>query len=140
MPIDKVSLGNKLERCRKNLNLEISDISKNIGLSKERISEIEKGLKEPTGDEILIFSDFYKQDYKYFISNEKLSASEQIEVLYRKLGDDFSREDRWAIQEFIFLCGTEQDILQYLKFEKRHFKSQKYEKDNNQQAIDKAKK
>ena len=140
MPIDKVSLGNKLERCRKNLNLEISDISKNIGLSKERISEIEKGLKEPTGDEILIFSDFYKQDYKYFISNEKLSASEQIEVLYRKLGDDFSREDRWAIQEFIFLCGTEQDILQYLKFEKRNFKSPKYEKVYKQQGIDTANK
>lgn len=140
MPIDKVSLGNKLERCRKNLNLEISDISKNIGLSKERISEIEKGLKEPTGDEILIFSDFYKQDYKYFISNEKLSATEQIEVLYRKLGDDFSREDRLAIQEFIFLCETEQDILQYLKFEKRNFKSPNYEKIYKQQGIDTANK
>lgn len=140
MPIDKISLGNKLKRCRKNLNLEISDISKNIGVSRLRINEIEKGLKEPTGDEILIFADFYKQDYKYFISNEKLSASEQVEVLYRKLGDDFSREDRWAIQEFIFLCESEQDILQYLKFEKRNFKSPKYKKVYKQQGINTANK
>lgn len=138
MPIDKISLGNKLERCRTNLQLEISDISRNIGLSTKHINEIEKGIKEPTGDEILIFADFYKQDYKYFISNEKLSASEQIEVLYRKLGDNFSKEDRWAIQEFIFLCEIEQDILQYLKFERRNFKSPKYEKVYKQQGIDAA--
>ncbi len=138
MPIDKVSLGNKLKRCRKNLNLEILDISKNIGLSQEYINEIEEGLKEPTGDEILIFADFYKQDYKYFISNEKLSASEQIEVLYRKLGDDFSKEDRWAIQEFIFLCETEQNILQYLRFEKRNFNIPKYKRVYKQQGTETA--
>ena len=116
MSIDRISLGNKLIRCRENLDLELSDVSKRIGLSLERLNDIEKGIKEPTGDEILIFADFYKQDYKYFISNERLSASEQVEILYRKFGDNFSKGDRWAIQEFIFLCENEQDILSYLDF------------------------
>ena len=107
MPLDIISLGKKIKRCRTNLDLELSDVSEKVGISIERLDEIEKGQKEPTGDEILIFADFYKQDYKYFISNEKLSASEQIEVLYRKFGDDFSKEDRWAIQEFIYLCENE---------------------------------
>lgn len=126
MPIDKISIGQKLIRCRKNLDLEISNVSERIGIPIERIDEIEKGLKEPTGDEILIFADFYKQDYKYFISNEQLSASEQVEVLYRKFGDDFSKEDRWAIQEFIFLCENEQDILNYLDYKKLNFNAPKY--------------
>lgn len=126
MPIDKITLGNKLVRCRKNLDLEISDVSKSIGLSLERLSEIEKGFIEPTGDEILIFADFYRQDYKYFISNEKLSASEQVEILYRKFGENFSKEDRWAIQEFIYLCENEQDILSYLDFKQLDFIAPRY--------------
>jgi len=140
MPIDKISLGNKIKRCRTNLKLDISEISKKIGLSTERINDIEKGTKEPTGDEILIFADFYRQDYKYFISSEKLSASEQIEVLYRKLGEEFSKEDRWAIQEFIFLCETEQDILQSLQFQSKSFKLPGYEKVYKQQGNDAAEK
>lgn len=128
MPIDIISLGNKLIRCRKNLNLEQSEVSEKIGLSLERLEEIEKGIREPTGDEILIFADFYRQDYKYFISNEQLSASEQVGILYRKFGDKFSKDDRWAIQEFIFLCENEQDILSYLEFKKLNFKAPKYSK------------
>ena len=126
MSIDIISLGKKLKRCRKNLDLELSDIYLKVGISIERIHEIENGHKEPTGDEILIFADFYKQDYKFFISNEKLSASEQIEILYRKFGDDFSKEDRWAIQEFIYLCENEQDILNYLGHSNLNFTPPKY--------------
>lgn len=140
MPIDKIILGNKLIRCRKNLDLEISDVSKNIGLSSKRLTEIEKGIKEPTGDEILIFADFYKQDYKYFISNEKLSASEQVEILYRKFGDYFSKEDRWAIQEFIFLCENEQDILGYLDYKRLNFIAPKYAKVYKTQGAETAEK
>lgn len=140
MPIDNISLGKKINRCRKNLDLDLSDVSVKVGISIERLNEIENGLKEPTGDEILIFADFYKQDYKYFISNEKLSASEKIEVLYRKFGDDFSKEDRWAIQEFIYLCENEQDILNYLEYPKVNFTAPKYSKVYKSQGAETAEK
>jgi len=110
MPIDKISLGNKLKRCRENLKLDLSDVTKRVGFSIDRFQMMENGIIEPTGDEILIIADFYKQDFKYFISNEKLSSSEQIEVFYRKFGDEFSKEDRLAIQEFMFLCENEEFI------------------------------
>lgn len=112
MPIDRIALGKKLKRCRDNLKLDLSEVSNKIGLAYDRIQRIENGEIEPTGDEILILADFYKQDFRYFISNEKLSASEQIEVFYRKFGDEFTKDDRLAIQEFIFLCENEQFILQ----------------------------
>jgi len=110
MPIDKISLGNKLRRCRENLNLDLSEVAKRVGFLTTKFQMIENGIIEPTGDEILILADFYKQDFKYFISNEKLSSSEQVEVFYRKFGDEFSKEDRFAIQEFMFLCENEELI------------------------------
>src|SRR5690606_7739821 len=111
-----------------------------IGISVPRLDEIEKGITEPSGDEILIFADFYRQDYKYFISNERLSASEQVEVLYRKFGDNFSKEDRWAIQEFIFLCENEQDILNYLDYQKLNFTAPKYSRVYKAQGAETAEK
>nr|WP_320057861.1 helix-turn-helix transcriptional regulator [uncultured Bacteroides sp.] len=110
MPIDRISLGNKLKRCRENLKLDLSEVAKKIGFISSRFQLIEDGNIEPTGDEILILADFYKQDFKYFISNEKLSSSEQIEIFYRKFGNEFSKEDRCAIQEFMFLCENEEFI------------------------------
>lgn len=110
MSIDKISLGNKLKRCRENLKLDLQDVAKRVGFPIDRFQLMEKGTIEPTGDEVLILADFYKQDFKYFISNEKLSSSEQVEIFYRKFGDEFSKEDRLAIQEFMFLCENEEFI------------------------------
>ncbi|WP_161499350.1 ImmA/IrrE family metallo-endopeptidase [Flavipsychrobacter stenotrophus] len=69
----------------------------------------------------MIFSDYYKQDYVFFISNQKLSASEQIDILYRKHGESFSKEDRWTIQEFLFLCESEQFLWDELSFKPNRF-------------------
>ncbi len=95
-------------RCRLQLQLTLMDVEKGTGITSNRINLVENGEIEATGDEILIFSDFYKQDYNFFISNQKLSASEQVDILYRRFGNSFSKEDRWAIQEFIYLCECEQ--------------------------------
>lgn len=118
MPIDKIALGNKLKRCRNNLKLDLPEVSHKVGFAQDQIHKMECGEIEPTGDEILILADFYKQDFRYFISNEKLSASEQIEVFYRKFGNEFSKDDRLAIQEFIFLCENEESILQNQEIKK----------------------
>src|SRR5882757_4432222 len=111
MSLDLNSLGNKISRCRNHLQLSVSEVSQNTGLPEDRIQDIEKGQIEPSGDEILILADFFKQDYQFFISNQQKSASEQIDVLYRKFGNDFSKEDRWVVQEFIFLYECEQFVL-----------------------------
>jgi Zn-dependent peptidase ImmA (M78 family) len=57
-------------------------------------------------------------EIQFFISNQQKSASEQIDTLYRKFGDNFSKEDRWTIQEFIFLCESEQYVLDSLSFDR----------------------
>src|ERR1019366_7638527 len=55
-----------------------------------------------------------KEDYKFFISNQAQSASEKTDILYRKFGNEFPKEDRWAIQEFLYLCECEQYVSELL--------------------------
>lgn len=126
MAIDKIALGQKIKKCRENLSFSLEEVASYSSIQPQRIIDIECGLIEPTGDEILILSDLFKEDYHYFISNEKLSASEKIEILYRKHGADFSKRDRIAVQEFIFLCESEKYVLQSLGENFNHFSPPHY--------------
>ncbi|MFL5738625.1 MAG: helix-turn-helix domain-containing protein [Flavisolibacter sp.] len=111
MAFDLKLFGNKLERCRNQLQLSTNEVADRTGIEENRLVRLEKGEEEPSGDEVLIFADLYKQNYNYFISNQQKSASEQVDILYRKFGNDFTKGDRWAIQEFIFLCESEHFIF-----------------------------
>ncbi|GAA3928321.1 ImmA/IrrE family metallo-endopeptidase [Chitinophaga oryziterrae] len=121
MAFDTKMFGEKLRRYREQLQLSLDEVATKTGVVKSRLEDLEGGLNEPTGDEILIFSDFYKQDYVYFISNQQKAASEQIDILYRQYGTDFTKEDRWAIQEFMFLCECEELVFKAIEFEKIDF-------------------
>lgn len=110
MAFDTNLLATKLKRCRNNLELTLNEVSASSGISISKLQNIEAGKVEPYGDEILILADVYQEDFKYFISNDKLSASEQVEELYRVNGKAFSKADKRAIQTFINLCDNEQFV------------------------------
>ncbi len=112
---DLKSLGVKLQRCRINLGCDIDEVSASTGINVSNLSLYELGKKEPTGDEVLILADFYKIDYKYFISNQQKSASENTESLYRKHGNEFTKSDRATIRDFLFLCEAEQTLWDSLE-------------------------
>ncbi|GAB3417291.1 ImmA/IrrE family metallo-endopeptidase [Niabella aquatica] len=116
MSFDSKAFGEKISRYREQLKLSIGEVVERTGIEPSRLKELEEGKSIPTGDEILIFSDFYKQDYIYFISNQQKAASEQTDILYRHYGNDFSKEDRWAIQEFMFLCECEEFVFKACGF------------------------
>lgn len=125
MSLDLHFLGNKLSTCRGLLQLSIEEVSQGTGIPIRRIKLFEQGKLEPLGDEILILSDFYKEDYKLFISSEQKSVIEKVDILYRRFGDTFTKDDRWAIREFLYLCECEEDVWRVLNFEKKNFDFQK---------------
>ena len=84
-----------------------------------RLNDLNEQKADPTGDEVLIIADFFKCDYNFFISNERLTAFEQTEKLFRKYGDELTKEDRWSIQEFLFLSECEHFLFEALKKPKR---------------------
>jgi len=111
MAFDLAILGSKLSRYRDQFQGTIDDVATGTGIPFEVLVAYENGTREPTGDDILILADYYKCDYKFFVSNEQLAPFEQTETLFRKHGDALSTDDRWAIQEFLFLCECEEFLL-----------------------------
>ena len=83
MAYDNQLIANKLRRCRNNNGLTIQQVVGLTGIPEERLISLETGA-EPTGDEILILAEIYMEDFKYFISNQKLSSAETVEELYRQ--------------------------------------------------------
>lgn len=114
MAVDLSLLGDKLRRYREQFALAFGEVAAATGIDAESIREFEAGLRQPSGDQILIFADYFKCDYKFFISNEKLAPIDQTEALFRRHGDEFSPKDRWALQEVLFLAECESFLQQKL--------------------------
>jgi Zn-dependent peptidase ImmA (M78 family) len=114
MSVDLALLGSKLARYRHQFQLSVEEVAQATGVPSDLLQAYEAGNQEPSGDEVLIFADFYKCDFKFFISNERLAPFEQTETLFRKHEDQLSKSDRWNIQEFLFLCECENDLMELL--------------------------
>lgn len=114
MAIDLQSLGAKLSKYRGQLQESIAEVASATGIDADRLTSIEGGQTEPTGDEILILADHYRCDFKFFISNEQVAPFEQTETLYRAHGGDFTKDDRRAVQDFLYVCETEDFLMREL--------------------------
>ncbi|MCU7838970.1 MAG: ImmA/IrrE family metallo-endopeptidase [Candidatus Thiodiazotropha sp. (ex Troendleina suluensis)] len=114
MALNLTLVGSKIRRYREQLELSVQELSVATGIISERLELYEAGKREPTGDEILILADFFRCDYNFFISNEKLAPFEETEQLYRRYGNDFSKADRRSIQDFLFLCENEECLTRQL--------------------------
>ncbi len=108
MSLDLKQLGIKLRKYREQFELSLEDVSISTGIDDSTLTAYEEGSKKPSGDDILILADFFKCDYKFFISNEKTASFEQTDTLFRRYGDQFDKKDRWAVQEFLYLCECEE--------------------------------
>lgn len=114
MPLDLIQLGSKVKRYREQRLLSPEELSSLTGITSDILLQIESGQRAPTGDQVLIFADVFQCDYRFFISNEQLAPFEQTETLYRRYGSHFSKEDRLRVQEFLFLCESEEILYSIL--------------------------
>ncbi len=107
MAIDLSLLADKLKRYRKQFQTSIEELSRTTGIPADDLISFENADKTPSGDDILIIADYYKCDYNFFISNQRIAPFEQTENLFRLHGNEISINDRWAIQEFLYLSDCE---------------------------------
>ena len=121
MAYDNIKIAQKLLRSRNNMGLNKVEVSNLAGIDVARIEALESGAVEPSGDEILILADVYKEDFRYFISNQNLSSAETVDELYR-LNGSITNKDKQAIQSFIFHSANEQGILNSLGKKKEEFR------------------
>jgi len=111
MSLDLHLFATKLQKYREQLDVSIPELAGNTGIATARLTALEAATATPTGDEVLILGDFFRCDYKFFISNDRTAPFEETETLYRRFGNEFSKEDRRAIQDFLFLCECEQQLF-----------------------------
>lgn len=121
MGIDLKTLGMKIAKYRGQLTESINEVAISTGIELSRLAAIEEGNVEPTGDEILILADHFRCDFKFFISNEQVAPFEQTDTLYRTHGRDFTKEDRRAVQDFLYLCETEAFLMVEMGYSHTHF-------------------
>ncbi|MGB7598868.1 MAG: XRE family transcriptional regulator [Candidatus Sulfotelmatobacter sp.] len=121
MTLDLQEVGRKLKRYREQLQLTVPEVAAATGIPGPRLERFESGTVAPSGDEILILADNYKCDYRFFVSNERRAPFEQTENLYRRYGGEFSKSDRWSVQEFLFLCECEEFLVRELKRSRTNF-------------------
>src|SRR5271163_1449510 len=121
MPTDLRTLGSKLRKYREQLQESFEDVSRNTGISPDRLAGIEEGSIPPSGDEVLILADHWSSDFGVFLAHETSAPFEEAEILYRRHGEAFSKQDRRAVQEFLYLCETEAVISRELERAPRHF-------------------
>lgn len=107
MSFDRAAFADKIRRSMGHLNVDSDEVVASTGIPEARFSTLRSGGADPTGDEVLILADYFDCDYKFFISNERLAAFEETDSLYRKHGELFSKSDRRAIQQFLYLCECE---------------------------------
>ena len=107
MSFDCSLLAEKLKKYREQFQVSLSELSESTGINEQDLKAYEGCQKIPSGDEILILADYYKCDYKFFVSNEKVAPFEQTENLFRRFGNEFSKADRWAVQDVLFLAECE---------------------------------
>lgn len=110
MPLNLTILGAKIAAHRAELGESPGQLGQAIGVDTGRVQAIEAGALEPTGDEILILSDHFRCDYKIFLTDEQPAYAAPTQILYRAKGDDFSKDDRRAIRDFLYLCETESEL------------------------------
>ena len=87
MARDLTLLGGKLQRYREQFDLSWDEVAQRTGIPSASLQSYELGQTTPTGDEILIIASFYKCDYKFFLTNERLTPFEQTDLLFRRYGD-----------------------------------------------------
>jgi Zn-dependent peptidase ImmA (M78 family) len=121
MALDLKVLAQRLRRARELQSLEINAVSQATGIAYERLNQIESAKSKPSGDEVLILANFYRYDFRDFLDDSRPEPFEQIEILYRRHGDDFQPEDRQAIQEFLYLCEIESSLEANLQIQKQKF-------------------
>lgn len=114
MSLNLAVLGGKLAAYRRDISDTVEEVAAATGVAIERIAAIEAGEVEPNGDEILILSDYFRCDYKVFLTDDALPNAPPAQTLYRAKSADFGKEDRRSIRDFIYLCETEHELEQDL--------------------------
>jgi Zn-dependent peptidase ImmA (M78 family) len=111
MAIDLYTLGAKLRHYREQLKESLEEVGQATGIPPDRFGGIEAGVIRASGDELLVLADHWACDFQVFFSDQDQELFKDTDILYRRHGDAFSKEDRRSVREDLYLCETESFLI-----------------------------
>lgn len=109
------SFGKKLFILRDSFGNTLEDVAFATGIGIQTLKALEVGAAIPTGDQILIFADYFKCEFTWLIEDNAENPDENVTLLLRTEGGRLAASDRHAIAEFLHLCKSQvllEDILE----------------------------
>ena len=83
MNFDYKLLGRKLAEARQTLLMNVNEVAEFLGCSEKYYNEIENGeIITIDGDTIVMLSNLFERDFRYFVSGDFPSAESQIKELF----------------------------------------------------------
>src|SRR5689334_13064670 len=107
MPFTVQCFASKLCGLRSSRGSTLEQVAAATGIPVDKISAMEAARLEPTGDEILIFSDHFDCEFTWLVEDEAISQDDNLRVLFRAADDKLGTDDRYAIAEFLYLCKSQ---------------------------------
>lgn len=91
MEIDKKLVGNRIKRRRKAAGLTQEALTEQIGLSKNHLSNIERGRYLPTIETMLMVCDALGQTPDYYLIGKISPETDRISQMVKRLSEDSQR-------------------------------------------------
>jgi Zn-dependent peptidase ImmA (M78 family) len=107
MPFTTQEFAQKLSSLRQSFGNSMNDLTEATGIDSRRLQAFESGSTMPSGDEILILSDFFKCEFTWLIEDHESNPDENIILMLRSEGGRLAASDRHAIAEFLHLCKSQ---------------------------------
>ncbi len=107
MPFTTQKFSQKLSNLRQSFGNSFKDVSNATGIPIQSLQGFESGGKTPSGDDILILSDFFKCEFAWLIEDDELNPDENIISMLRSESRRLATTDRHSIAEFLHLCKSQ---------------------------------
>lgn len=107
MPFTTARFAEKVRELRMGREVSIELVANSTGIDVARLTDLEDGGTQPTGDEILILADHFKCDFGFLVEDEAPDRNANLRPLFRAAGDRLGVVDRYAVADFLFLCSLQ---------------------------------
>ncbi|WP_252223188.1 MULTISPECIES: XRE family transcriptional regulator [unclassified Clostridium] len=110
MSFDYKLLGKKFKEARESLLMSIEEVAKYLECDETYYNGIESGnITSLDGDTIILLSQKFERDFRYFVSGDYPSTESQVKELFRQ-NSKLTKNDRISIQKFIRLCEEKYNL------------------------------
>ncbi len=107
MPFSTQAFAQKLSNLRQSFGNSLNEITDATGIDINSLQAFESASAIPSGDDVLILSDYFKCEFTWLIEDDEPNPDENAIHMLRSESGRLVAADRHAIAEFLHLCKSQ---------------------------------